>query len=155
MDMPGVASDAGDALEKVLGYLNFSSGARDVQFLASLDQLCEAIENERAHSREIWIHEFTSSCGRAGGSWRDWGRSRPVTGASTPTPTGTSWWRCQTGHASPSSLRARSCRADSVPDSSDSSRFRFGRRAGPGGRDGPGREVVAWRALIGPRRDIT
>lgn len=46
MDMPGLASDAGEALEKVLGYLNFSSGARDPQFLAGLNQLYSAIEQE-------------------------------------------------------------------------------------------------------------
>ena len=46
MDKRRLGPEAEAALERVLGYLNFSSGSRDTQFLTSLDQLIRAIGDE-------------------------------------------------------------------------------------------------------------
>src|SRR6266568_1916192 len=54
--MPGKESQAvGEAaVEQVLGYLNFSSGAADVQFLANLNRLFEATA-QRGTRLPIWL----------------------------------------------------------------------------------------------------
>jgi len=49
-----VATNRADLLDQVLGYLNFSSGAGDVQFLASLNQLYERIERLKRRRDAPW-----------------------------------------------------------------------------------------------------
>ncbi len=53
--MAGRETDAGrTALDKVLGYLNFSSGATDPQFFASLSQIFEQIDHQSLGDRSWW-----------------------------------------------------------------------------------------------------
>src|SRR4051794_37421053 len=58
--MGGRETDAGRAaLDKVLGYLNFSSGASDPQFLGGLSQLFEQVDQQALGDR-TWqrLYEF-------------------------------------------------------------------------------------------------
>src|SRR5207237_5567917 len=47
-------AQAGSAVEQVLGYLNFSSGAPDPQFLANLDRLFEQTAAEHS-GLPVWL----------------------------------------------------------------------------------------------------
>ena len=49
-----VATSRADLLDRVLGYLNFSSGASDIQFLASLNQLYGRIERLKSRRDAPW-----------------------------------------------------------------------------------------------------
>ena len=58
MEMRELRPDGREALERALGYLNFSSGASDPQFLTSLNQLFEAVEAETGRSA-VWSEVLT------------------------------------------------------------------------------------------------
>ena len=56
--MAGRETEAGRAaLDKVLGYLNFSSGATDPQFLNSLSLLFEDVDH-RTLGQQTWLRLF-------------------------------------------------------------------------------------------------
>lgn len=54
MEERGLCPKGKQAVERVLGYLNFSSGAPDPNFLASLDELFRAAEPDEGTSH--WVH---------------------------------------------------------------------------------------------------
>ncbi len=47
MELRDLGADGQSALERVLGYLNFSAGAEDTQFIASMNRLYELLAGER------------------------------------------------------------------------------------------------------------
>ena len=53
MSQPHLDSDPA-ILQELLGYLNFSSGASDPQFLANLDRLYRRIEGDRGEQPDTW-----------------------------------------------------------------------------------------------------
>ena len=48
MELRDLGPDGRQALEQTLGYLNYSSGAPDNQFLSNLNQLFALVEKQRA-----------------------------------------------------------------------------------------------------------
>jgi len=75
MDTPLVGPSDQQTLERVLGYLNFSSGAPDPQFLSGLNRLFDLVETRRQGS----VEQISGTGGHAtdadtDGPWRSVGR---------------------------------------------------------------------------------
>ncbi len=82
MEKPDSGQQLETAADQVLGYLNFSSGARDPQFLANVDLLWASLIEEQAAADDL-ADESTASPPREGRS------SKPTEDVSKSEPAGT------------------------------------------------------------------
>ena len=84
MDVVERGVDSRSALEEVLGYLNFSSGAPDAKFLRNLNELFRSIESEPAGRDapvamlQSWLAAALDQLCQQGGAFADAGQARSV-----------------------------------------------------------------------------